>query len=483
MKTTLNQNLVLRLNLHEKPTAIDNGKLIFKNNTTLQPYIIFDDHRDAPTGFGVKISKTKKTYLIQRRVSSTKVIKAKVGNVSDFTNIDAARNKSREMVNIANNTMPNPNSVTREKHANEITLSEAFSDYRVHLLGKPKPAKQNTLLVLDKALKRLQEWHNKKLKDISSKEILAKFDSIANPHRTAAEQTFRWAFAATNYAIQMEEHNAASQGREASLSYNPFLTLKTNKKFRSRNELEESYRAKAIRNPLTKVSMSNWLAEIVKRRPSNRTGCDYLLLTTLWGTRKSESLTLKWLDKINATEALTSSWIDIKNRIVHFYDTKNRNDFDLPIADAAFEILTQRYEILKDVRLSHQKWVFPAISKNSKTGHYCDMKLLIKNICIDANISPIGVHDLRRTFGRFAEELTSYTVVKKLLNHQTLSDVTSRYTDIDPNRLLEAMQRIELHILQTTPSVYNLLLTPKYPPIPTVVHKNESIVVESQSDS
>ena len=70
-------------------------------NPNNQPYILFDDHRDSVTGFGVKVAKTKKTYIIQRRVLGGKVIKAKVGNVSDFANIDAARDKARNLIQIA----------------------------------------------------------------------------------------------------------------------------------------------------------------------------------------------------------------------------------------------------------------------------------------------------------------------------------------------------------------------------------------------
>lgn len=135
-----------------------------------------------------------------------------MGNVSDFTTIDAARNKGRELVNIAQLTGRNPNSVAREKCANEITLDEAFAQYRLHLNGRPKPAKLNTILVFDKALNRLSCWVNSKIKDISAKDILEKFDSIAVSHRTSSEQTFRWANVATKFAIEMERHSTAAHG-------------------------------------------------------------------------------------------------------------------------------------------------------------------------------------------------------------------------------------------------------------------------------
>ncbi|MCH9849509.1 MAG: hypothetical protein K0U18_06510 [Betaproteobacteria bacterium] len=86
MKTTLKQILVLRLTLNEKPTSHNNRKLIFDRDSSLPHCIVFDDRRESPIGFGVKIIKTKKTYIIQRRVSIEQAIEAKVDNVSDFPN-------------------------------------------------------------------------------------------------------------------------------------------------------------------------------------------------------------------------------------------------------------------------------------------------------------------------------------------------------------------------------------------------------------
>lgn len=70
----------------------------------------------------------------------------------------------------------------------------------------------------------------------------------------------------------------------------------------------------------------------------------------------------------------------------------------------------------------------------------------------------LGMHDLRRTFGRVAEELTLYTVVKKLLNHRNTTDPTQRYAMPDNDRIYGVLQRIELHVLMTALGLYNTLL-------------------------
>lgn len=461
MKTTLNQNIVLRLVLDKKPCGATGGKLEFTDNDSGQPYILFDDHRDAPTGFGVKVAKTKKTYIIQRRLPDGKVIKAKVGNVSDFTSIEVARDKARNLVQVAKETGKNPNSIERKKLASEITLSEAFTQYREFLLGRPKPAKFNTLAVLDRSINKFEDWKNRRVKDLSGHEIVQMFDSIAATKRTTAEQTFRWANVAIGHAIKLEIHDAASQQRSPTLTYNPFSILQINEKYRSRSQLEADYKAKGIRKPLSiKDTMGLWLNAINGRRSKNRTGCDYLFLTTLWGSRKNEGADLKWRHLISDQERAVSSYVDLDARTVYFRDTKNGEDHELPLTDAVYELLIQRESMIK--RDKNSKWVFPAESKFSKTGHYSDASSLISYICEDAGIKKIGMHDLRRSMGRIAEELTSYSMVKRVLNHSNLSDPTSRYTEAEWERLKEVLQRIELHILATAPIVFNMLLTPKY---------------------
>ncbi|WP_308378157.1 tyrosine-type recombinase/integrase [Serratia marcescens] len=473
MKTTLNQSFIInKLSISAKPALNDRGKVVFESNPQQKPYIVFDDHRDSPVGFGVKVSLTKKTYVIQRRVSSgdrsvsegkkpSSVLKVKVGNVSDFPSIDQAREAARELVQTMIATKRNPNRIKRETEASELTISEVFAQYRQHLLGRSKPAKPNTLSVLDKAENRLKEWAGLRVKDLTGNEILRKFDEIASRARTAAEQTFRWVNVAVKHAIDIEASNAQTQQRQPSLSYNPFSILKVQKKFRTRSELEDSYKAKGVRNPLSpKDTLGRFLTALHNKRSFNRLGCDYLLLTVLLGARKEETASLCWRELLTDEDARTTSYVDLHNRVVRFYDTKNRNDHELPICDAAKRILEDRRDIVLDVetRPERRRWVFPARSSRSKVGHYSDSKSLREYLCLEADIVKLGMHDLRRTFGRVAEELTSYAVVKRLLNHRNTTDPTERYAVPDDERIFEALQRIELHMLMTAPRLYNALL-------------------------
>ena len=452
MKMTLTQSIIInKLSIDVKPDLDQQGRVVYLPNPERKPYLITDNHRDSPVGFGVKISATKKTYIIQRRVSSAdnrpetggkapkQVIRSTIGNVSDFASIDQARETARKFVETMKLTKRNPNKIKRE-----------------------------SLNVLNKAENRLSEWSGLRVKDLTGNEILRKFDEIASRARTAAEQTFRWANVAVRHAIEIEASNAQTQQRQPSLSYNPFSILKVQKKFRTRSELEDSYKAKGVRNPLSpKDTLGRFLNALHNKRSFNRLGCDYLLLTVLLGARKEETASLCWREALTSEEAKTTSYVDLSNRTIRFYDTKNRNDHELPICDAVKRILEDRRDIVQETetRSERLKWVFPARSKRSKVGHYSDSKSLREYLCQEAGITKLGMHDLRRTFGRIAEELTSYAVVKRLLNHRNTTDPTERYAVPDEERIYEALQRIELHMLITAPKLYNALLaSAKYPP-------------------
>jgi integrase len=475
MKITLNQQLVVKtLSIDFKPKIMPDGQMIFELNEHRKPYFITDAHRDAPVGFGVKVSATKKTYYIQRRVADSdngmQVIRATLGNVSDFENIAQAREKARKYVQDMKLTKRNPNKVQRETDASELTVKEIFEQYRNHLTTRSKPAKPNTIIVFNKAENRLKEWSDLRIKNLTGSEILRKFDEIAVSARTAAEQTFRWINVAVKHAIEIEAINAQTQQRQPSIIYNPFSILAVQKKYRTRSELEENYRKNNIRNPLSpRDTLKKFLDAVYYKRFTNRLGSDYLLVTILSGTRKEESASLCWRDKITDEEAKKTNYVDLKNRIMFFYDTKNRNNHTLPICDAMYRILEDRRDLVEETYIGYarlEKYVFPARSKRSKTGHYSDSKELRIKICEEAGIIKLGVHDLRRTFGRIAEELASYAVVKRLLNHRNTTDPTERYADPDFERVKEALQRIELNILSKSPRLYNALLaSEKYPPI------------------
>jgi len=470
MKISLNQDVVGRLEFSQKPVEEINGKITkWEANDTA--YLVSDSNPKSLVGFCVKVGKTKKTYILQRR-HGAKVFQIQIGKTSDFT-LEDARKKAGEYAGELAETGKNPKEVEREIETAELTVGECFRRYREYLVNQP--CKPTTLLTLDKCLKKLIKWKEIKIKDLTSKSILDRFDEIAAKTPTSAEQTFTWAGSSINYCLKHEQFEAKKAGRTPSLTINPLEILKIENKFRSKKELEAAYEAKGIRKPLSaKDTLGPFLNACWSKRPDNRTGVDFILCSLLWGTRKMEASSLRWRDSLTDKEAEKASYVDLKEEIIFFFDTKNGTNLKLPISKAVMTILKERNEMRVDAITDNgRKWVFPARSKFSKTGSYSDGNSLLKYICEIAQITKRASHDFRRTFGGVAEGLTSYKMVKRLLNHHDHNDMTSRYTAKEWSDTIEAQQKIELHILATAPVVYNALLTPTYPPLPIIAGNPE----------
>jgi len=91
-------------------------------------------------------------------------------------------------------------------------------------------------------------------------------------------------------------------------------------------------------------------------------------------------------------------------------------------------------------------------------GHYLNSKAILQGLKKAGEIEALRTHDLRRPFATVTEEVASYAVVKRLLNHRNSRDVTGRYTKVDDARPLEEMTRIERVMLGADPLVASMLL-------------------------
>lgn len=508
MKLPLSISLIERLSVATRPVFDSSGRLKdfapVENKKDQKPFIVFDTDRASPLGLGVKVGATKKTFIVQRRVGSV-VVKTKIGDLRDFKDMKDVREKAKRTVQLIEQQGRNPNAVAREqgkiKTAAKTTVAEAFAIYREHMVNRAnKPAKASSLKNFDLACRRLErdgvKLAHRELGTILEAEVVKAFDNLAAsprpPHplaknqskakkkpgkavagendlikprgiRTATEQTFRWATVATAFVIASDQREANLAGRKPSMTHNPFDALKIHKRYRDRETLEKAYKVSKARNPmqLRDGSLARFLDALWERRKvyNNQTAADYLLLTLLWGMRRGEAASLKWRDRITDDEAAICSWVCLKTRLVHLHDTKNRTVHELPLAPAALEMLTKRREAKVVVPKDRRQWVFPARSSKAVQGHYLDSKSILAGIKESGAIAMLRTHDLRRTFATVAEEMTSYAVVKRLLNHRSLTDVTgTAYIEVGDERLLEAMARIERAMLNTAPIVATALL-------------------------
>lgn len=343
---------------------------------------------------------------------------------------------------------------------------------------------------------------------------------------TATEQTMGNASRAVDRAMKAERKVAAQAGRQPALAHNPFEVLYEEGYYRSSRDLAKHYEAARARNPLGTGNSATGnqtlpmvLKALVGRRDMqkghNAVGVDYVLLTLLWGSRRSETAKLRWYDSCSADELdlQLASWAwlaptpEAKNPTtgmrgsqVFFHDTKNGELQLLPVAYFAERVLRWRRDdsIMKererttameqakregdrkaaDRHAWHlanlRRWVFPARNPQSKAGHHTDSKAILHNVRIDAGLLDpeqgidIGLtpHDLRRTLGRFAGRLLPGHVVSQLLNHHSdregerMAKVAERYSQQEWPELQEAMAKVEEAMIATSPRVWNMLKGP-----------------------
>lgn len=484
MHTELNLNLVrldlqfdVRPKLDEQGSIVTDakGKIVFEPNTARTPYIVFDTSRDAPRGFGVKVGATGKSFLIQVR-DGKRVIKSKIGSVRDFPSLKEAHQKGFEFLKTIKDTGRNPNVIERAKEYADLTLGEIFSQYEYHLIHRAKPATANSLDAFKKAQRRIDEWSTRRVSELTSSEIKEKFLALKNKAPTAAEQTMRWASSAVKYKIKLLVLEASKTGIVPHLVVNPFDILQIEKYYRGRAELESAYKEFNRRNPISAEQLGAFINTLWDKRPHKHTAVDYLLCGLLWGCRKSEHRVLQWKELVPAKAHATTSWVDLKNKKVFFYKTKNGSDHELPLAPMALKLLQMRQEQLAEefentpTAKGHsplrRQFVFPAQNKTSKTGCYTDPTEMLASVMRDAGIDKVTPHDLRRTFGRVAESLNiNESMISRLLNHGSGS-VTTRYTEAEWKRLSETIERIEQSILSSAPRVYNALRPVSSTPLP-----------------
>ena len=426
-------------------------------------YLVYDESKNAPPGFALRVGKRASVWIVEKQIAG-KNLKIPVGlargkkGAETLMDLETARERARGQIAIAKLHGANPKSIADRVEASELTMGQIWSSYIDDLLGRARPIKPNSLDSLKKARDKMKDWEDRKVRLITGKEILDRFDlhAVKNKHRTAAEAMGRWATAAVKNAIDNEIHNAHSEGRAPVLTYNPFTILMTKQKYRDHSQLERDYQAKGVRNPLSfSTSVGPFVKAAWDYRRSNLVAADYLILDLLWGLRGDECRTLQWKDRVKKEDLLTARWIDMELRVARITDAKNRQDHEFPIAPFAFELLKLR----REAQGPKEHWVFPARSTVSKKGHYADPSVAMRTVRDMAGIKVVRGHDLRRTFGAACEKL-GFTdrQVKRMLGHSTSGGETlGRYTTPEWEDVVARMQKVEELILMTAPEVYNAL--------------------------
>lgn len=485
MKADFNDDFIRRLRLERPPVGYEKGKLKFEDDPSCKGYILWDTNQASPPGFGLRVGR-KKTYIIRRKVDGRSIMPT-VGNYADFKSIADAREKAAEMARAMLATGRNPNDLRRERSTAELTLGAAMADYRAYLVARTnRPATPATLRVIDRVMRKHKEWKwdIRKIREITTAEIERKFEE-GKAFPTANEQAFRWPAVAVNWAIAVEALSAAAANREQNLRVSPFEILTINKSYRTNEVLEAERREKTKRNPLKPSSTLGPFLEAAwskKNSNDNLTGIHYLILMLLWGCRKSEHAPCVWGELLGehggpgvGRAATSHVWIGEDGDYgpyVFFHKTKNGLSHRLPIAPMALELLKMRQAasaeeaVRRGFGAKSRQFVFPARSKQSKSGHYSDATDLLNELRQEIGLEKLNRHDLRRSFGAVMTDLQVPDSIKSQFLNHTGGTATATYTKAEWELLRVWMSKIEQSIFVKSPNAYNALKPVSWPPIP-----------------
>lgn len=379
-------------------------------------YVIYWDTQIH--GLGVRVTPTKKTYVIQTWIGK-KLFKKSLGNHPKMNPTMARIEAGKIKAEGSKEEAP--------KRADDVTLTKVFSDYiQTHRL-KPK-----TLAVYTGALNRcFADWLHLPLTDLTESMIQKKHKTISETvgarsnesgAQAQANQAMRVLRTLLNYAIRQYKVD----GKPLLLS-NPVNRLSQEKawnKNKRRQSVIKSHQLKAWFDAVDSLSESGGRSDSTMR--------DYLVLCLFTGLRRSEAAGLKWSD------------VDLEGKSLKVEDTKNGEDHMLPLSSYILDMLAKRNREKEPGAI----FVFPG---SGRTGHLVESKRAINAVRKISGVT-FMMHDLRRTFITMAESLDiPYYSLKRLLNHKTTSsDVTSGYIVVDMERLRSLMQKISDHILEIT---------------------------------
>ena len=459
MKIILDKRLVAGFSFDAVP-VIEGGKVVGTvPNTKQRHYIVYDDHGDAPTGFGIRVSQSVKTYILQVR-QNAKVTTVKVGRHPDLligkdTNPDRNARLAASELSARLRRGEDINAQRRQvQHAAKVvttTLRGLFDGFIAAYESNVKRApRENTLHAIRSAMKRLGDKILDKPADAVTwldMQDFFKQKAGVEKHQTAAEQTVRWVSAVYNHENDQRALAALSAGAEPTVLRNPAYIFAKTGALRNDTELARDYENKGVRKPLSanSESFTKWLDYVIpaRGRTASATAADYLLVTMIMGCRREETATLYWSDRIPKGLKEPAKFIDLAAKMMVLGTTKNRYVHRLPLPSYVFTLLQERR-----AKVGDSPFVFPAVSRSKmrKIAHYSDPSAFMTSVKQSTGVL-FAMHDLRRTFGNIVNNMAIPSLlVKQLMNHKD-GGSTDGYTQQSMEQLAVYMERIESKML------------------------------------
>ena len=155
---------------------------------------------------------------------------------------------------------------------------------------------------------------------------------------------------------------------------------------------------------------------------------DIFLLSLFTGARKGNIISMRW-DKICFEN---NTWSIPGKSNIKKQGAKNGNSNHVYLNDETIKILTNRKA------KSTSEWVFPS-DNNSKSGHVEEPRKAWVELCKNAGLEDLRIHDLRHTHASWmAINGVSLPIIAKRLGHQSLQS-TARYAHLNDATVKEAV--------------------------------------------
>ena len=397
---------------------------------------------DELTGFGLRVSPTKKVFYLQMRVGR-KVLNRKLGEYGPMT-VDQARKNALQMkAQLLDGRDPYEE---RRRGASDATLDELFDEYtnevehRANTKKSIESAKRHfgelegmafktkpngrSAEKIELAKVKLPNWLKRPYREITQDDVLERFDVVSRmipkrklskspqPITRTSNQHFKYLQAAYNYAISKYQLSRAG-------FMNPVAILKTTRRW-SRINRRSGFL------DTNKPYFVTWWRACESLEPVIG---DYILFSLVTASRSIESATLRWSD------------VDLKKGRMVFRNTKNGQDYTFPIAPVARSILERR------LKAKINDFVF-GYADSGKCHVVCPPQYHIKLVRVECG-EHWSMHDLRRTFTTAMTLLNVHAfTIAHLMKHSMNSSMTLSYAPPTQEQLLEALIRLEQHLLE-----------------------------------
>jgi len=383
-------------------------------------------------GFGVRLTKTKRTYIVEKRLPGGKMRRVTIGDAAVLVPEQARRMAQQELGRMAAGIDPVQERL--EKAIEGLTLEAAFDEY---LKVRGNNLKTATLQKYRQLLDRqLGDWKQKPIRSITEDMVLAKHRSMISSKTVVehgrlierrrgdalANLTLRLLNAVLNYSRRKHKD---SKGQPILLS-NPVDAMSRDRAW-SKIPKRDNY--------IPKEKLKAFYEALKDEHEYMR---DCMLVALLTGLRKEEVCGLGWHEIDFESGTISIPGERTKNSVTH----------SIPVSSFVLELLKRRrrQQLERHATGYLIEFVFPSPSAQHRF-YWQTPGPLLQRVAKTAQIENLTMHSLRRTFATHAHALIPYLHCKRLLNHTTTDVTAAHYVVLTRDALRESVETVTAFFL------------------------------------